>query len=94
MANNPCAICGGVVSKKNKHKGAICSSCMSTYKHPLGPCQYKHLAPMGMARGDDVYCCRCKQRLVLKTEKDLQPLKSDVELAQKLGIIEKEVPDG
>lgn len=94
MASKPCPICGGKTSHKNKHKGAICGSCMFSYKHPLGPCLYANLAPMGMARDDNVYCCRCKQKLVSKAKEDFKPLASDVELAEKLGIIQKkEVED-
>lgn len=82
MTVRTCPICGGAVSKKNKHKGALCNSCTRAYKHALGECPYKDLSPKAMMRGNQVFCCRCKQLLILKAEKELKP---DVELAQRLG---------
>lgn len=88
MATRECPLCGGKVSRRNKHHGAVCSSCMGEYKHMLAPCQHKNMSPMGMVRGDAVFCCRCKGALVRKTDKE--KLAVDIQLAEKLGIMKKE----
>ena len=93
MANKVCPECGGAVSKKNKHNGALCSSCAFAYKHTLGDCTSPFKALRLMMRGDKVFCARCKQLMVLKADKELKPLQSDIDLMDKLGIMRKEIKD-